>query len=153
MIREVDGDLLTFDRAEILGHQTNFAGVMGGGIALAIKNKLLTPEQYQSYTDFCLKHGERALGEVQMFRLQDNRIVANLFCQNDWNTGPCLTNYTAMKKCLTTVAQAAETLGYNVAFPGNMGCGIAGGDWNTVSTLIRHIFHFACVDCYIVWKR
>ena len=153
MIQEINGDLLTFDGAEILCHQVNFDGVMGGGIALAIKNRLLDPEQYRSYTDFCEKLGKQALGEVQMLRLPDNRFVANLFCQNDWNSGPCLTNYAAMKKCLTTVAQAGTVLGYNVAVPGRMGCGIAGGDWNKVSRIIHDVFFQSPVTCFIVWKE
>lgn len=64
MVREIKGDLLKCD-ANVLCHQTNYYGVMGGGIALSIKNKVLTPMQYSAYQNYCYMRGEAALGTVQ----------------------------------------------------------------------------------------
>lgn len=40
MIKEIQSDLLTCG-ADIICHQVNFEGIMGGGVALSIRNKLL----------------------------------------------------------------------------------------------------------------
>jgi len=46
----VDGDLLT-SNADYICHQVNTDGVMGGGIALQIKNKF--PHVFNAHYDFC----------------------------------------------------------------------------------------------------
>ena len=39
MIKEVEGNLLTYPGLQVIGHQTNCLGVMGAGIAKQIKAK------------------------------------------------------------------------------------------------------------------
>lgn len=46
MIQEIEGDLLCFP-TNILCHQTNYYGVMDGGIAAAIRKKILTDRAVQ----------------------------------------------------------------------------------------------------------
>ena len=50
MIKIVDGDLLQAN-IPLIAHQTNCLGVMGAGIAKAIKNKW--PDVYTQYKDLC----------------------------------------------------------------------------------------------------
>ena len=153
MIEEMKGDLLT-SGADILCHQTNYVGVMGAGIAYAIKTKLLTPEQYMEYQRYCQLHGAAALGSVQFIHLSNGQYVANVFSQDDFyskrkNT---ITDYDAMEKALIEVDNFAHANGLTVAIPGYMGCGIAGGDWEKVRRIIRRVFKFSQTDCTIVHK-
>lgn len=153
MIEEMKGDLLT-SGADILCHQTNYVGVMGAGIAYAIKTKLLTPEQYMEYQRYCQLHGAAALGSVQFIHLSNGQYVANVFSQDDFyskrkNT---ITDYDAMEKALIEVDNFAHANGLTVAVPGYMGCGIAGGDWEKVRRIIRRVFKFSQTDCTIVYK-
>lgn len=154
MIREVEGDLLTCG-ADILCHQTNYVGVMGAGIAYAIKTKLLTDEQYKVYQDYCQLYGSGALGTVQFIEFADGRYVANVFSQDDFYSRDknTITDYTAMKMALVKVRDTAREHGLTVAIPGYMGCGIAGGNWDRVKPIIRQIFKYSPVDCMIVYKE
>lgn len=152
MIKEITGDLLTCD-ANILCHQVNCHGVMGAGIALSIREKLLTEEQYIEYIQFCVKNRIDALGKVLTFKVkgQDQKYVANCFSQNDWSQTGCLTDYDAMRKCFESVERDAAQHGLSVALPGYIGCGIAGGDWNTVHAVILDVFGPSTVQTTVVY--
>ena len=39
--------------------------------------------------------------------------------------------------------------GYSVSIPYNIGCGLAGGDWNIVSKMIEEIFGQSSIDCVL----
>ena len=159
MLREVTGDLLS-RRANVLCHQVNFQGVMGGGIAYAIRQRL-TATQYLYYQRYCALHGENALGEVLMLPIRSEysrpQYIANLFCQNAWidtRFPGSLTNYEAMRKCFREVESKARERGWSVAIPGRIGCGIAGGDWRKVLSIIREVFEPSPVDVEIVhWRQ
>lgn len=153
MIKEIKGDLLT-PGADILCHQTNYVGVMGAGIAYAIKTKLLTPEQYMEYQRYCQLHGAAALGSVQFIHLSNGQYVANVFSQDDFYSKrkDTITDYDAMEKALIEVDNFAHANGLTVAIPGYMGRGIAGGDWEKVRRIIRRVFKFSQTDCTIVYK-
>jgi O-acetyl-ADP-ribose deacetylase (regulator of RNase III) len=148
MVREIKGDLLKCD-ANVLCHQTNYYGVMGGGIALSIKNKVLTPMQYSAYQNYCYMRGEAALGTVQYLCIeQHKRVIANLFSQYDMGT-----DYEMLRKCLYDVKNYAAEHGYTVAVPGYIGCGIAGGDWSTVHDIIFEVFNDAVELTIVYWDK
>lgn len=153
MIKEIKGDLLT-SGADILCHQTNYVGVMGAGIAYAIKAKLLTSEQYMEYQRYCQLHGSMALGSVQFIHLSNGQYVANVFSQDDFYSKrkDTITDYDALEKALIEVDKFAHANGLTVAIPGYMGCGIAGGDWEKVRRIIRRVFKFSQTNCIIVYK-
>lgn len=158
MIKEVVGDLLSYD-ADIICHQTNYYGVMGGGIALAIRSYVLSDSAFNQYRQACKLGGKKLLGKVlylpALNKNEDAVIVANLFCQD----GPLrrdgvLTHYAAMRLCLQQIARFAETQNYSVALPGYMGCGIAGGDWATVRQIVEDVFGQSPVPLTIVyWEK
>lgn len=151
MIQEVMGDLLTFD-ANVLCHQTNYCGVMGGGIAASIRQKVLTAEQYNEYKDYCMYFGSRALGTVLYSTvIPGQKYIANCFSQRDWTTDNTLTDYDALRVCLSKVESAARAMGWSVALPGYIGCGIAGGDWDVVQGIIRDVFKHSPVMLTIVY--
>lgn len=107
MVKEVVGDLLTCD-ADIICHQVNTYGVMGGGIAAAIRRKLLTQEQYAEYQRFC--NDRHVLGKVQFIGnciRKDGRsvILANVFSQEDMTT-----DYVAFDMCMGISAVALQVV-------------------------------------------
>lgn len=158
MVSEINGDIF----AQIHGgecvicHQTNIFGVMGAGIAAAIRGKLLTREQYGEYVRLCESEGCRLLGFVQYFRCDGGIIVANCFCQDegrqtsyDYN----ITSYSDMKRCFIKVRDMAERGNLPVYIPYKMGCGIAGGSWETVRSIIDSVFGRSSVHAIIVRRR
>ena len=152
MIKSIKGDLLRQDSG-VICHQTNYYGVMGGGIAYAIQRDLLTPEQHAEYEKYCKLHGRGALGTVQFIRLNDGRYLANMFSQDDASGKSVLTDYGAFRDAAEKVQQFAKKHNLTVAFPGYIGCGIAGGNWGIVSDILDDIFSGSKVECTIVYKE
>lgn len=151
MIKEIQGDLLTCG-ADIICHQVNFEGIMGGGVALSIRNKLLLENDlYQQYQTYCAIFQEAAIGTVQMLETPEV-IVANLFCQHEFASKKGLTDYEAMEKCLRTVKLfALKRRNRKVAVPGYMGCGIAGGNWSRVLSILKKVFEDSAVELTIIY--
>ena len=115
----------------IICQQVNCMGVMGCGLALAIRNKW--PIVYVSYKKQIHKAG---LGKIQLVRVDDDLFVGNLFAQYRYGREKCHTNYQAMKTCLEKVSYWAEILNLNVYIPYKMGCGNAGGNWDTIENIL-----------------
>ena len=127
--RVIKGDLLEAD-ADIICHQVNLQGVMGGGLAFSIARKYPNVNKiYESYS-------QKDLGEVCMV-YTDDFIVANCFSQReDFNT-----DYKALRECLLKVRKHMIDCGYRtVAIPYKYGCGIANGDWETVFNIFKDVF-------------
>ena len=156
MVIEITGDLLKV-KSGIICHQVNYYGVMGGGVAAAIADKILTAEQYAAYSNYCRQAGRTALGNVQLLGSVPGLVVANMFCQDE--AKPQLdgkydiTDYEAMLNCFTRIRDLAEAHGMTVHIPHRIGCGIAGGDWNLVRQLIYSVFHEIPVDVFIVCRE
>ena len=143
MIREVEGNLLTYPGLKVIGHQTNCLGVMGAGIAKQIKGQ--NPKLFESYKTHCneISDNHLLLGTVQFLPTDNGKqIVANLFgeysfCESiaPYNEGgkPRHTDYVALKECFhrlhTWMVLMEKT---TVGLPYKIGCGLAGGDWDGV---------------------
>lgn len=129
MTKHIKGDLLNTN-ADIICHQVNLQGVMGGGLALSIATKY--PNVNKVYEDYKPKK----LGEVCMV-YTDDFVVANCFSQ----TEDFKTDYKALRKCLLKVRKYMMDCGYRtVAIPYKYGCGIANGDWETVFNIFKDVF-------------
>lgn len=156
MIHEINGDLLDA-KSGIICHQTNYHGVMGAGVARAIADKILTPQQYNAYVNYCWQAGRTALGTVQFLGNAPGLVVANIFSQDEakpQHNGRCdITDYEAMFTALQRVRDLAEAHNMTVYIPHGMGCGIAGGDWNRVRGIIYSLFEESPVDVFIVEKK
>ena len=142
MVRSIKGDMLE-QKYGILCHQTNYEGVMGGGIAAVIWDKLLSDQHRKNYTDFCRKSGKTALGYAQFLFIRETLIIANCFSQNGFNEPDAdgsITNYAAMRECFEKVRDFAKQMGLPVFIPYGMGCGVAGGKWDKVVAIINDIF-------------
>lgn len=147
IVKEFVGDILQSNE-EIIIHQVNCKGVMGGGIALQIRNKY--PEVYADYHELCLsynsspyKRSSDLLGNIQVCKCSGGRTIINLFAQDGFGRMKCQTDYEALNKCLTKVG--AEFIGKTIAIPYKMSCGLAGGDWSVVKKMIEDIL----IDCEV----
>ena len=159
MITVQFGDAITCP-GDILVHQVNYEGVMGGGIAYAIRKKLLPAAEYAEYERRCEAGGKHNLGTVLWSRLPEGlpkKYVANCFSQlgednvEEEFEDDGLTSYTALRKCLEEVRAFAIRKNLSVVIPGYIGCGIAGGEWGRVSKLLFDVFMQAPVKAYICY--
>jgi len=80
IIRNVNGDVTAPIRG-IIGHGVNCQGVMGSGVAWAIRNKF--PKAYEEYKALCDATADKAdlLGTTQIVQITDELYVANMFTQ------------------------------------------------------------------------
>lgn len=142
-IVESKGDVLKV-KADLICHQVNCLGVMGAGLAKQVKEQY--PQVYKEYVSLvkcCNKDNERLLGEVQFCYLNEYADIANIFGQEGVGTGVRQTDYEALKSAFAKVhdyiIQVKTGKAFKmdvVAIPKYFGCGLAGGDWDTVLGII-----------------
>lgn len=141
-IHYIKGDIFKQD-VDIVGHQTNCLGIMGGGIAWTVRAKY--PTVYQEYAALCKQykgHSSDMLGICQIVPTGNGRIgyIANLFGE-DVPTGTRVdTDYDALRKALTDLHNRVKGKNLTVGLPYKIGCGLAGGDWNIVDGIIHDVF-------------
>ena len=128
MIKIVDGSLLDATE-DILCHQVNCQGVMGSGIALALRNKY--EYLYPSYKSFCrIATKNRAtsalLGRVYYVSCEDNHIIANIFSQDTYGRDDITyTDYTELEVAFVRLREYALKNNLSIAMPYKIGCGSA----------------------------
>lgn len=135
MIYTVKGDVLKAEQP-IICHAVNCQGVMGGGVALAIKNKY--PRVFQEYVRRC-RAAETArglLGLVTETVCEDGKLIVNMFTQCGFGRGIMHTDYDALKSCLEKLAKFYPLL--DKAMPYGICCGLGGGDWKAVERILEH---------------
>lgn len=140
-IKYLKGNLLKAPQP-LIAHQVNCQGVMGSGVAKAIKESF--PVVYLSYRkkvlDFKVETGLDTgflLGDVQFVDLGD-QVYCNVFSQDNYMPRTeCHTNYGAMEKAFRTMKE--EYPGKDLAIP-KIGCGLGGGDWNKVTEILGTVF-------------
>ena len=139
IIKIVDGDILKA-KEDIICHQVNCMGAMGSGIAKQIRNKY--PEVYKKYSSYCDKHEDSSqmLGITQFIKCHDGKVIANMFGQLHYGTHKQQTDYIALRKCFEYLWMRIEETKESVAIPFNIGCGLAGGSWETVYKIIEEVF-------------
>lgn len=150
-VKIIKGDLLNCG-ADIICHQTNFFGMMGGGVAASIWNKMLDQQDRKEYCSLCHDMRGSLLGSVQMLTHHGKPFVANLFSQMaEPDKFGSLTDYHKLRRCLHEVKMFAKRRSYTVAMPGFLGCGIAGGNWDEVYKIILETFEKYPLDVFIVF--
>lgn len=125
----------------IMVQQVNCQGVMGKGLAKAIRDRY--PQVYEHYrAEYEL--GLLELGYTSYIEVEPNKFVANICGQDNYNRrgqSKRQTNYDALRKGLEDVRMMAHELNVDVVLPYNLGCGWGGGDWNgEVLPMIEDIF-------------
>jgi len=145
MIKIVDGDILNATE-DILAHQVNCMGIMGSGIAKQIKDKY--PNVFGQYRKFFVNNKFTALGKCQIVKAEDNKYIANLFGQYKYGRDKQYTDYDALEEALFSLKVSAKDHNMSIAIPFNIGCGLAGGSWPFVYSMIEDVFQDYDVTLY-----
>lgn len=127
------GNLLEAPEA-IIAHGCNAQGVMGSGVAKAIKAKW--PEAYRAYRHHYESRNGLFPGEVIWATVQDNKLIANCITQCEFGRdGKRYTEYDAIRECMHTINKF-EQPEMGLALP-LIGAGLGGGDWDIISQIIE----------------
>ncbi len=135
MITHKVGNLLEAPE-KVICHGVNCAGGFGSGVAGQIAKKW--PEVKDMYL-IKRKHLGWALGDVQaVFLTPENKVVFNLATQQSFGyDGKLYVDYIALYKCFTDMFHQCEELGLKeIALP-SIGCGLAGGKWDIVESILE----------------
>lgn len=130
-MRQVTGNLLNAEEVAI-GHGVNTKGLMGAGIAKAIREAY--PQISGAYIQWCNQGAQG--GDVQLYKISDERIIVNIASQE-------LPGADAQYAWLATglmeaVKQLRALSIHRLALP-RIGCGIGGLDWEAVRVIMRMV--------------
>lgn len=144
----VDQDL--FDVTEgIICHAVNAMGVMGSGVALAVKRRW--PDYYAYYAETCALHKDnpaRMLGMADYagcgrFGIPDRMWVVNMHTQVDYNRrgqNKRHTNYGAVADGFARVRGLRSGFGFpKVYIPYLMGCDRGGASWDIFTEIVDQV--------------
>lgn len=112
MINIVNGDILDC-KENIIVHQVNCQGYMGGGVARQLVNQYISLEK--EYSEFCKIHNndyEQLKGKVFKIMLQ-GKFIMNMFSQKE-NFD---TDYEAMRIGLEEIKEYAKDFKLSVCIP------------------------------------
>lgn len=135
-MKQIEGNLLDIPDG-LLAHVVNDRHIMGGGIALQIRNKW--PHVAKQYRTSTAMHGAC---QVIFVGLGEHRLaVCNLFAQRglrakDHPIGRRYLHYGDLALALGDLRAEAQFYKLDVFVPFLMGCGLAGGNWEVVLELL-----------------
>lgn len=132
----VSGNILHVRKGYIF-HQVNCQGVMGAGLALQIKNAF--PNVFKHYQNLIRKDGANTLGKAQVVKVGKMLNVVNIFGQLGFGRDKRHTDYDALEAAFSSLDVSIRER-EDIYFPYGFGCGLAGGDWKIVSSLIAKYF-------------
>lgn len=142
MVVYKSGDILKATE-NIICHQVNVDGVMGGGLAKQIASTY--PKVLIHYKRLCKSFDydyEKLRGMYQFIRVSDTQQICNCFTQRpNFNT-----DYVAIEKCFKDILHIAKKSNLSIAIPFHYGCGIANGEWEEVITILRNLSGLYDVD-------
>lgn len=133
----IQGNLLD-SNTDFIAHQVNCQGVMGSGVAKAVRQKHM--DVYNNYLYILEQYrnmGKQILGHAQTVYVNNcsYKAVINMFAQDKYGyDGKQYTSLEAFRSSLKEIN--SEATGKSVAFPWKIGCVRGGADWNTVLEMI-----------------
>lgn len=146
MVTHKEGSVLE-SGCQYICHQVNCRGVMGSGIALAIKNKW--PIVYAKYMDKVRDMEEQCyvvdgpdpsrilLGNTQFVDIGNGQEVVNMFAQQDFGyNGKRYTSYDAFEHCLQNIKKTVPK-GNTIGFPYKIGSDRGGASWDVIEKMIE----------------
>jgi len=118
---------------KIIAHVCNDIGAWGAGFVLAISKRWPQPK-----AEYLKSRGCLTLGTVSLVQVEPSIWVANMIAQRGIRPegGVPPIRYAALRQCLGILAVEARKLQATVHMP-RIGCGLAGGKWESVEPLIR----------------
>lgn len=150
MIRHVRGNLLETNDT-FIAHGCNAHGVMGAGVAAAIRAQW--PEVYKTYRDTMIDKNwignTSALGEIIPAPINSQippaHVVLNCITQVNFGAGTKLVSYDAVDKSMERIASEFKNdtnFGYSDILGGismpKIGAGLGGGQWGVIEEIIKH---------------
>ncbi len=122
---------------KIIAHCCNNVGAWGAGFVIALSRRWPQPEACYHEWSRQSRRGFLPLGEVQFVDVAPEICVANIIGQTlgGYGDGPPVC-YPSLGRGLALVGIEAVQRGASVHAP-RLGCGLAGGSWETVSTLLE----------------
>ena len=146
MLHIINGDLLASDATMII-HQANCFNVMGGGIARQIKRRY--PQVFHEDRNHSIPVGDiNRLGTYSSVSYL-NKIIINAYGQHGYGGDKV---YTQTDKLIQAIRQAVqENPNYTtkVGLPYQIGCGLAGGNWEEVFQELSMLSQELQVDFYL----
>jgi len=134
-INYIKGDLLSVTSGIIM-HGCNAQGVMGSGVALAVRQKY--PKAYEKYKEE-IQRGFLGLGDLQLVEVQENLFIANAITQEFYGRDKKVyVSYEAINSCFETLFTLANAIGHSVLSIPKIGAGLGGGDWDMVLEVIKY---------------
>ncbi|MDA3854977.1 MAG: macro domain-containing protein [Candidatus Woesearchaeota archaeon] len=137
MYREIKGNLITLALSgtfDVIAHGCNCFCTMGAGIAKDIRKNFkeaYSADLQTSRSDY-LKMGNYSKGYKSDLWVI-NAYIQYYYGQNSPGCNQSL-DYEALTVCLRKINQ--EFFGQHIGLP-QIGCGLAGGDWNKVKEIIQ----------------
>lgn len=133
-------DDITAAVEDVILHGCNAQGVMGSGVALAIRKKW--PSVFDDYKSV-IQSGSFSLGDVVVSQIENDRFVFNGITQEYYGRsgGPYAT-LENVERCLHETRKMIDQLSainnrtYTVALP-KIGCGLGGLSWDDVEPLVE----------------
>ena len=132
----IKGDLLEATESYIL-HGCNAQGVMGSGVAKAIREKW--PKAYEDYYDMFKGPHKLPMGFMINSLQPDGKIIINAITQNHYGrvANMIYVDYEMIRKVMRDINEGTKTPNLiRVAMP-RIGAGLGGGDWNLISKIIE----------------
>lgn len=137
------GNLLSVTEGYI-AHGVNCQGVMGSGVANAIRTKY--PKVYETYNRTCEIHNSRSHSSAllgSMLICDTNGLypgraplqIVNMFTQDFYGTDKRHVNYEAVAQCFENLTKYTSL----VHIP-KIGAGLGGGNWNVIETIIKEYY-------------
>src|ERR1044072_821125 len=134
---------------KLIVHVCNNIGAWGAGFVMALSAKWPQPEAlYRDWTQGLVRTPFR-LGNVTYTYVGDSIYVANMIAQRGVvnKDNPIPLDYTALTQCLADAGSVAFAGGMSVHMP-RIGCGLAGGSWDRVESIINETMGDLSVTVY-----
>lgn len=129
IIEQRYGDILNTD-TKYIAHCVNAQGKMASGVARAIRNRY--PKAYSDYMEVFHNSG-LPLGKVIASVNKPHTVLHIVGQQTYGYDGRTYVNYRALRRGIRTIN---KNFNEPVSFP-LIGCGLAGGDWSIVRSIIE----------------
>ena len=136
------GNLMGVTKGHI-AHGCNARGVMGSGVALAVKRKY--PGAYEDYMTEYNKAGLK-LGMVYPYMPSTELVIWNAITQEGFGQPTRNCSYDAIQTCFEDINHAVGQTGeigvvkeIHIPF---IGAGLGGGSWNIIKAIIEDTVHY-----------
>lgn len=157
-IKTLNGDLLNFPKnITAIAHSCNTRNIMGAGIAKQIKDRypLAYEADTKAYNTEYDKNGQYVhwLGRFSKAQISEKQYIYNMYTQAKTGTGERQVDYEVFWKALKAVEKdlcALNIKNPSIGLPYGISCGLAGGSWGIIKSIIEDIFTQSAITCYIV---